>query len=180
MTYNSEIHHRRSIRLKEYDYSQAGAYFVKVCAWNRECLFGEISQGKVNCNEAGKVVADVWNKLPERFPSIELDEFVIMPNHIHGIVILNTTVGAGLALPGTKHKQTGAASGAPTLGDIMRTFKSMSVVTANRRFDRPGCPVWQRNYYEHIIRDEKELHAIREYIRYNPLKWDEDEENPHI
>ena len=178
MTYNPEFHHRLSIRLKEYDYSQAGAYFVTVCAWNRECLFGEISQGKVNYSEAGKVVTDVWNKLPERYPSIELDEFVIMPNHIHGIVILNTTVGAGLALPGMRHKQKGAASSAPTLGDIMRTFKSISAVTMNRRLDRTGVPVWQRNYYERIIRDENELYAIREYIRYNPLKWDEDVDNP--
>ena len=138
MTYNPEIHHRRSVRLKDYDYSQAGAYFVTVCAWNRECLFGSLVGETVNLSDCGKIIADVWNKLPERFPSIELDEFVIMPNHIHGIVILNTTVGAGLALPGTKHKQTGAASGAPTLGDIMRTFKSMSAVTVNRRLDRPA------------------------------------------
>jgi len=186
MTYNPEIHHRRSIRLKEYDYSQTGAYFVTVCAWKKECLFGEISQGKVNCNEAGEIVTDVWNKLLERFPSIELDEFVIMPNHFHGIIVLN--VGVGLALPnalpdttrGTKQKQTGAASGAPTLGDIMRTFKSTTAVNVNRRLDRPGYPIWQRNYYEHIIRDDRELHTIRQYIRHNPLKWDEDEENPNM
>ena len=157
---------------------------MTVCAWNRECLFGSVAGETVNLSDCGKIIADVWNKLPERFPSVELDEFVIMPNHIHGILILNIVVGAGLALPnslpGTQHKQTGAASGAPTLGAIMRTFKSISAVTVNRRFDRPGVPVWQRNYYEHIIRDEKELHSIREYIRYNPLKWDEDEENPHI
>lgn len=101
-----------------------------------------------------------------------------MPNHIHGIVVLNAIVGAGLALPGMKHKQKGAASSAPTLGDIMRTFKSTSAVTVNRRLDRSGVPIWQRNYYEHIIRDDRELHTIRQYIRYNPLKWDEDEENP--
>ena len=183
MTYNPEIHHRRSIRLKEYDYSRAGAYFVTVCAWKKECLFGEISQGMVICTEAGRIITDAWDKLLERYPSIELDEFVIMPNHVHGIIILN--VGVGLALPnslpettrGTKHKQQGAASGAPTLGDIMRTFKSISTVTVNRCLDRSGIPVWQRNYYEHIVRDEQELNAIREYIRYNPLKWDEDEEN---
>jgi putative transposase len=92
MTYNPEIHHRRSIRLKDYDYSQSGAYFVTVCAWKKECLFGEIKNGKVSYNEAGQVLADVWCNLLGRFPSIDLDEFVIMPNHVHGIVILNADV----------------------------------------------------------------------------------------
>jgi REP element-mobilizing transposase RayT len=113
-----------------------------------------------------------------------LDEIVIMPNHIHGIVILNIPVGAGRALPGkgngTKHKQKGAASGAPTVGDIMRTFKSVSTTTVNRLLDRQGFPLWQRNYHERIIRDDRELQAIREYIRHNPLKWHEDEENPNM
>ncbi|MDA8105885.1 MAG: hypothetical protein M0Z71_10960 [Nitrospiraceae bacterium] len=181
MTYNPEIHHRRSIRLKEYDYSLAGAYFVTICAWKKECLFGEIKNGKVSYNEAGQVLADVWCNLLGRFPSIDLDEFVIMPNHVHGIVILHTdVVGAGLALPGTNRGQKGAASSAPTLGDIMRTFKSISAIAVNRRLGSPGSPLWQRNYYEHIIRDERELHSIREYIRYNPLKWEEDEENPNL
>ena len=180
MTYNPEFHHRRSIRLRDYDYSRTGAYFVTICAWKKECSFGEVSKGTVNCSEAEKIVTDSWYKLLERFPSIELDEFVIMPNHIHGIVFMNALVGAGLALPGMKPKQKGAASSAPTLGDIMRTFKSTSAVTVNRRLDRPGLPLWQRNYYERIIRDERELHAIREYIRYNPLKWEEDDENPNM
>lgn len=176
MTYDKEKHHRRSIRLQEYDYSQAGAYFVTVCAWNKECLFGEIGDGKFVHSDAGEVVADVWHRLPERYPSAEMDEFVVMPNHFHGIVVLKDRVGAGLALPGSKQK--GAASGAPTLGDVVRTFKSLSAVTVNRSLGRQGIPLWQRNYYEHVIRDERELHAVREYIRYNPLKWDEDENNP--
>jgi putative transposase len=165
MTYTPEIHHRRSIRLKDYDYSQAGAYFVTVCAWRKENMFGGISEGKVSYSDAGEIVSDVWRKLPARFVSIELDEFVIMPNHFHGIVILGDPVGAGLALSGTtfetKPKQKGAASGAPTLGDIMRTFKSVSTITVNRRLDRQGYPLWQRNYYERIICDEQELCAIR-------------------
>ena len=204
MSFNPDIHHRRSVRLKDYDYSQAGAYFVTVCAWKKEYLFGEISEGKVSCSDVGEIISDVWRKLADRFASMELDEFVIMPNHIHGIIVLN--VGVGLALPGSlpdtigkmKPKQKGAASGAPTknnvtnpnainqgvinhaptLGDIMRTFKSVSTITVNRRLDRQGYPLWQRNYYEHVIRDERELHSIREYIRDNPMKWDIDEENP--
>jgi REP element-mobilizing transposase RayT len=184
MTYNTDIHHRRSIRLKEYDYSRMGAYFVTICAWNRECVFWEITEGKVAYSDAGAIIEDVWNGLPVRFPSIEVDDFVIMPNHIHGIVILNAPVGAGLALPGKgnepKHKQKGAASGAPTLGNIVRTFKSVSTVTENRRRDRQGFPLWQRNYYEHIIRDEREFIVTCKYIRYNPLKWHEDEENPNM
>jgi REP element-mobilizing transposase RayT len=181
MTFNPEIHHRRSIRLKDYDYSQAGAYFMTVCAWKKENMFGEISEGKVSYSDAGEIISDVWHKLPDRFASIELDEFVIMPNHVHGILILNVPVGVGLALPGTtgvpKHIK-GAASGAPTLGDIIRTFKSESSITVNRLLDRQGSPVWQRNYYEHVIRDEPELYKIREYIRQNPLRWAQDEENP--
>ena len=203
MTYHPDIHHRRSIRLKDYDYSDAGAYFVTVCAWRKENMFGKISEGKISYSDVGEIISHIWRNLPDRFASIELDEFVIMPNHIHGIIVLN--VGAGLALPGTrpdsppsrtceiKPKRKGAASSAPTknnltnpdainhaptLGDIMRTFKSVSTIAVNRHFDRRGYPLWQRNYYEHIIRNESELHPIREYIRYNPLKWDEDEENP--
>jgi REP element-mobilizing transposase RayT len=114
MKYDPDIHHRHSIRLREYDYSANGAYFVTICTQGRECLFGDIVEGQMNLNDAGRMVEEVWLKLPERFPQITLDERVIMPNHFHGIICI-------VGVP----KKQGAASSAPTLGAIMRVFKSI-------------------------------------------------------
>jgi REP element-mobilizing transposase RayT len=176
--YNPDINHRRSIRLRGYDYSEAGAYFVTVCTQNRECLFGEIVDGKVILNDAGRMVESIWNELHQHYKGVETDEFVVMPNHFHGIIVL---VGAGLALPRidtTIRQNQGAASSAPTLGDIVRTFKSKSTIYVNRLLVRTGQRLWQRNYYEHIIRTEDEMNRLREYIVNNPAQWALDEENP--
>ena len=167
MTFDPDKHHRRSIRFKGYDYSRAGAYFVTICTHGRECLFGEVMDGEMRLNDAGQAAQADWVRLPERFQSIELDEFVIMPNHLHGIIILAPA-------PASK----GAASSAPTLGQIIRAFKSLAAIEANRILGSSGRPFWQRNYYEHVIRDEDELNIIRQYIRDNPLKWDLDPDNP--
>ncbi len=167
MEYNPDLHHRRSIRLRGYDYSRAGAYFVTVCTQGKRPLLGEIVEGKIVLNEAGRLVGRAWEVLPRRFPHITLDIFVAMPNHVHGIIM----VGAGLALPG------GAASSAPTLGDIVRAFKSTSAVAVNALHLRSGEPLWQRNYYDHIIRNGHELNKIREYISTNPPRWASDPEN---
>ena len=177
MTYHPDIHHRRSLRLREFDYSAAGAYFVTVCVYGRECIFGGIVQQDMVLNEAVRKVEEIWRLLPERFPNVVVDEFVVMPNHMHGIIFI---VGAPLAAPLTRlgAKRQGAASGAPTLGSIMRAFKSLSAVNVNRLLDRQECPLWQRNYHERVIRDERELFVIREYIQYNPQKWHDDKENP--
>ncbi len=178
MKFNPEIHHRRSIRLNGYDYAGDGAYFVTICVQGRECLFGKVAEGDVRLNPAGEIVKDVWERLPERFPAIVLDQFVVMPNHFHGIIVMND-VGALLAAPRMSDVVTqGAASGAPTLGGIMRAFKSVSAITINRLRDNSGVPVWQRNYYERILRNDGELDRARRYIRENPLKWDSDRENP--
>ncbi len=170
------IHRRRSIRLPGYDYSSAGAYFVTVCTKNNKCLFGDIVDGVMGLNQAGKIIHTVWHELPMHYAAIDLDVFVIMPNHVHGIIVLTGTsvVGAGLALPGSE----GAASSAPTLGNVMRTFKSLSAIRVNRVLMRTGQPLWQRNYYEHIIRNEARLYRIREYIVGNPQNWIMDPENP--
>jgi putative transposase len=164
------VRHRRSLRLTGYDYAQSGAYFVTICTQNRACVFGCVDDGDMRLNEAGRMVRSVWQALPDRFPGMELDAFVIMPNHVHGIVAF---VGAGLALPGDK----GAASSAPTLGDVVRAFKSLSAIRVNCLLRRSGS-LWQRNYYEHVIRNERELDRIREYIATNPLRWALDRENP--
>lgn len=153
MKYDPQIHHRRSIRLPGYNYSQPGAYFVTICTDNRDLL--------LETERVQELVRSAWYALPARFPTIALDEFVIMPNHIHGIIILR-----------------GAASSAPTLGTVVRAFKSISAIEANNILGRLGQPFWQRNYYEHVIRNDDELNRIRQYIRDNPLKWAEDPYNP--
>ncbi|MBI2339239.1 MAG: transposase [Deltaproteobacteria bacterium] len=183
MRFDLDIHHRRSVRLSGYDYSQQGAYFVTICVQNRECLLGKIVDRKMVLNEAGEIVQFAWNGLSQRFKNVTLDAFIIMPNHIHGIIMIQRNVGAGLALPVTVNGMMGdgmmgGASPAPTsLGDVVGAFKSISAIAVNRLLSRLG-PLWQRNYYEHIIRDEDDLFKIRQYIADNPACWDDDENNP--
>ena len=167
MKYDPQLHHRRSIRLSGYDYSQPGAYFVTICTYNREL--------SLKAEQVKEIVRSAWDSLPARFPHVMLDEFVMMPNHIHGIIILAPTAGAP---PGRGAASRGAASSAPTLGRVVRAFKSVSAIEANRIMSRSERPFWQRNYYEHIIRDEDELNIIRQYIRDNPLGWEQDPDNP--
>lgn len=165
--------HRRSIRLKGYDYSQVGAYFITVCAQNRECLFGSVVDGEMRLNGAGTIVADEWLKTTMIRDEIELDEWVVMPNHFHGIVWIN-------------HHRRGDWPVAPTgpqprsLGSLMAGFKSAVTKRINENRQTPGEKIWQRNYYEHIIRNESELNRIREYIVNNPLQWELDRENPDV
>lgn len=178
MTFNSDIHHRRSIRLHGYDYTQAGAYFITICVHNRECLFGEVVDGEMRLNDAGRVVELCWQAIPEHFPHVELDAFVMMPNHLHGVVfITGATVGATHASP----LQTPSAPYGPRRGSIaaiVGSFKSAATKRINEQRATPGSPLWQRNYYEHIIRDENSLTSIRKYIVNNPLQWSMDRENP--
>lgn len=157
---------RRSIRLHGYDYSQAGAYFVTICAFQRECLFGLVNDATVELTEAGRVVGEEWHSLPARFPDGDFDAFVVMPNHVHGIIVCRGIDGKG------------AASSAPTLSRIIRVFKSLSAIRVNQVLLRRGKPLWQRKYYEHIVRDEHSLYTIQEYIATNPLRWSLDRENP--
>jgi len=123
MTYNPDIHHRRSIRLKEFDYSQAGAYFVTICTENRECLFGVVEDAQVEMNDAGNMAQNVWHELPGRFSEIHLDEFIIMPNHVHGIISI---VGVPLVDDRIPEKDRSGTRPAPTLGDIIGVFKSIT------------------------------------------------------
>lgn len=168
MRYDPNIHHRRSIRLACHDYSEFGACFVTICAYRRRCVFGN---GMVRA-----VIERAWEELPGRFAGVQLDEFVVMPNHVHFILWLpgSDGVGAGLAPP----EDGGTASRAPTLGDVVCAFKSISAVAINKHLGQSGVPVWQRNYFERVLRNEKELNAIRQYIACNPSMWDDDCENP--
>ena len=163
MRYDPFIHHRRSIRLKGYDYSQVGAYYVTIVAAHRECLFGEIENGEMCLNDLGNIVREEWLQTAQVRPNVELDEFVVMPNHFHGI----------LAIAGDDR-----APHPGSLGAIMSQFKSIVTKRVNEMRDTPGAPVWQRNYYEHIMRDDGDLNRIREYIINNPANWDADDENP--
>jgi REP element-mobilizing transposase RayT len=158
MKYDPQIHHRRSVRLAGYDYWQAGAYFITICTHNREL--------SLQAEAVREVVRLAWHGLPARFPVVALDEFGIMPNHVHGIIILAEAASGG------------AASSAPTLGHVVRAFKSISAIEANKILGRSDRPFWQRNYYEHVIRDEEELDVIRRYIRDNPRNWLDDPDNP--
>ncbi len=207
---------RKPNRFRGYDYSQSGWYFITICVQNRECLFGQIENGRMVLKEAGKIVTECWHDLPNHYPNCRLEEFIVMPNHFHGIVVI---VGAtpcgrpknvvvvprryimaqtlrwgtnpnennqprGIESVATHRIESGQPHGvAPTLGDVMDWFKTMTAndyirgVKINKwpPFDKR---VWQRNYYDHIIRDEKSYWAIKEYIRNNPAHWTFDEENP--
>lgn len=184
MKYSREKHHRRSVRLKGYDYSNPGAYFVTACAWNRECIFGEIIDGKLKLHELGKVVHREWMRTGDIRQNTELDEFIVMPNHFHGILVINNCMNVsrrGVLRRGVlQYAPTNAGLRSPsqTIGAIIRGFKSAVTKSINLLRNTPGIPVWQRNYFEHIIRDEKELFRIRKYIHLNPVQWDIDEENP--
>ena len=180
MTYKPKYYELGSKRLPDYDYSQPGAYFVTMCTTDRRCIFGQIIDGKMRLNKNGMVVAEQWVGLPTHHPNLFLDEFVIMPNHIHGIIRLSgasqTSVGAGFQ-PAHASPETKPNHG---LSEIVRGFKTYSSLTINRLQGRSGQGVWQRNYYEHVVRTEDDLDAIRRYIGENPLKWAEDPENPGI
>lgn len=234
MPYDPHKHHRRSIRLKGYDYAQAGAYYVTICAQDRECMFGAIIDGKMIHNPAGLMVCDVWTSLPEKYPTVILDEFVVMPNHMHFIVFLtddtadpddrpetnvdvNSNIssdrnqypddhvganprvrpdshvrpdaqasgegqarGTGRSVEGqTRRSAPTGGDSRPTLFDVVRWFKSLTTAKYRhgvRDDEWPPFPgrVWQRNYYEHIIRNERSLNAIRQYIADNPANWLQD------
>lgn len=204
MKYNPDIHHRRSIRLKGYDYSREGAYFITVCTKDKEWLFGDVINGEMQLNDMGNVALQCWKDIPKHFPNVVLDEFIVMPNHIHGIVIFN--VGAKNISPDFRDDKTvssiprdgnvaakdilpifidGGRNRAKnisplqqhgtsmTIGSVIRGFKIG--VTKWARANVASHDLWQRNYYEHIIRNEAELSKIREYIINNPLNWETDE-----
>ena len=177
MTYDSTKHNRRSIRLPAYDYAQAGAYFVTLVTHQRQRLFGEIVDGEMLVGSHGDTVKEEWLRSAEVRREIELDAFVLMPNHIHGIVVIRdqaTVVGAHGRAPllPTPHRPP------PSLGSFVAGFKPAVTKRINEIRGTAGLPVWQRNYYDRVIRDEGELNRIRQYIIDNPARWAQDPENP--
>jgi len=180
MRYDPLVRHRRSVRIRGYDYAQAGYYFITICTHARECLFGEISEGRMCLNALGQIVQAEWLRTPVLRPRVILDEYIFMPNHVHGIIVLSDEVG---------HADTDKTSSARQLEcfgrprsdsvpTIVRLFKSATTKRLNERRGTAAGAVWQRNYYEHIIRDAESLNRIRQYILENPLHWAEDSENP--
>ena len=202
MPYNPSLHHRRSIRLKGYDYSQAGSYFITICVKDRAHLYSIIENGKMILNDAGEMINKWWQKIPEKFPDIELAAYQIMPNHFHAIIINNgpgiTAAAAVRADPCVcplmigddadaetiwgEHNfddtKSGEHVGSP-LQDILQWFKTMTTNeyirgVKNLGWTRFNGKLWQRNYWEHIIRDEQSYNRISDYIINNPAKWLDD------
>jgi len=174
MKFNPEQHHRHSIRLPEYDYTAGGAYFVTICTANRECLFGQILEDEMHVNELGTVVLECWEWLSKQYSYVTLDARILMPNHLHGIIVVNED-----------DSRKGGSRTAPTmvsrrkpLGRLIGAFKTVSTKRINERRQTPGLILWQRNYYEHIIRNENSLNKIRNYVLGNPSRWNFDLENP--
>ena len=149
---------RSNPRLRKYNYNAPGAYFVTVCTGNRECVFGNANAEGMHLNGLGEIILSVWNGLAAHYPSANFDSFVIMPNHVHGIIILQDQ--------------------SHSLSDIVRSFKGFSSRRRNEFIPASVSPLWQRNYYEHVIRNDDDLRQTREYIQNNPLKWELDREHP--
>ena len=214
MSLDQTKHQRRSIRLQGYDYAQAGAYFITICTQDRACLFGNVVDGYMQLNEAGRMIRSVWDEIAVFYPGVESDEFVVMPDHIHGIIVL---VGAtprgrpGTEGPAPTLRPQGQAQGpaptgpaptlrpqgqaqgpaptgpAPTLSlpDVVHRFKTLTTKRYADGIKQSGWTpfhrrVWQRNYYEHVIRDGESLDRIRQYIINNPVRWAVHGEHPRV
>ena len=173
---------RKSIRKPGYDYTRAGAYFVTICTYQRQHLFGRVIDDAVMLSELGQVVATEWQKTPTIRAEVALDEWVIMPNHFHALLWLSTVAGEESTGPPLDEQGTG--SRAPlrresrSLGSCVAGFKAAVTRQINLLRNTPGMSVWQRNYYDHIVRNEMALNAIRAYIRDNPRRWSQDRYNP--
>ena len=191
MKFDPKIHHRHSIRLQGFDYSQSGAYYITIVTYRRECLFGEIQNGGMQLSDMGRIADENWRTIPEHFPQVELGEFVVMPNHVHGIIVLvgatqwvaptwvaptpiAITPGDQTAVVPVGTKPNGPKRG--SIGAIIGAYK-MSV-TRRIQAELNGANIWQRNFYEHIIRDNDDYGRIHYYIESNPVNWMEDNENP--
>lgn len=204
MSYDPQRHHRRSIRLKGYDYSQEGLYFITLCCQNRACLLGEIKDGEMILNDAGKIVEEEWLKTPQIRKNTELGEFVVMPNHFHAILEIKYCVEGVLQYAPTESQYTPLDMGesqfkspSQTIGAIIRGFKGATTKRIKELINRENCggelqfahfrggddkgeyqfaptAIWQRNYWEHIIRNQQEYERIANYIIRNPKKWEAD------
>ena len=183
---------RHSIRLKDFDYHRVGFYFVTIVTQERKCLFGEVVNGAMQLNDPGHMVHAVWDNLTKYYMGVETDQFVIMPNHIHAVIVLVGTApracresgGQPLGVAPTKNRSANLAAGQPlSLSDVLHRFKTLTTQRYARGVAEAGWMrfsqrLWQRNYFEHIIRNEGSLNRIRQYILDNPVRWEFDRDNP--
>jgi len=165
MGYDPSRHHRHSIRLSGYRYDTDGVYCVTLCVLQRQMLFGKMSGGLMLLNEAGRLVQSEWLALPARFPKVYLEDFVIMPNHLHGLIVLSSEARLETSPP------------VPELGDVVGAFKSLSTRAVSSHLGEGARRIWQRNYYEQIVRSDSMLNGLRQYIADNPGHWQDDPEN---
>jgi 2-C-methyl-D-erythritol 2,4-cyclodiphosphate synthase len=185
MAYDPDRHHRQSIRLPGYDYSQPGTYFLTLCAHNRECLFGEVMAGEMRRNSIGELVAEEWVKSATMRSELRLDQWIVMPNHLHGIVSISGVMTlererahARAPLQGSSGAHRPPPRKAQSISSFVAGFKSAVTSRVNRHRNTPQSPVWQSNFFEHVVRSDRALQAIREYIVVNPQRWGSDRENP--
>jgi putative transposase len=174
---------RRPQRLKNYNYSRAGGYFITICTARRMCLFGDIRNEEIYLNKFGEIVQICWRDLRRHYSHITFDAFVIMPNHVHGIIMVDELAGSGSRIFSAAVHENAGGETPPlrkpaTLSQIIGYFKYQSSKQINGLRNMPRIPVWQRSFYDHVIRDEASLNRIREYIATNPLRWCLDRENP--
>ncbi|OGN92315.1 MAG: hypothetical protein A2Y88_07425 [Chloroflexi bacterium RBG_13_48_10] len=195
MKFDPHIHHRHSIRLKDYDYSQPGAYFITLVSYQRDCLFGNVIEGEMQLSRYGKIVLQVMQNLPDHYQYVTVEAFVVMPNHIHAIMVLRADDDDSMSRGGSLQDPNSSQVNDPSewiavpgygqtrpfyrmrrhvLPEIVRALKSFSARRINQVRGTHGIAVWKRNYYEHIIRNQKELIAFREYIVDNSRRWTED------
>ena len=171
----TRLPNRQSIRLREFDYSRNGAYFVTVCTTQRLCLFGDIEDGEIRLSPVGQVTRLRWQDLPSHTPGLTLDVWVVMPNHLHGIIVLPGSSVTGVPV---SNLPRGPKPG--SLGAAIAGFKSAVSRDIAEKHLSPVRPLWQRNYYERVIRNDRELDAIRRYIVDNPLCWEDDPDHPRL
>lgn len=180
MDNKSSLHNRRSIRLKGYDYSSPGAYFVTIVTHGRLPILGKLISGEIQLSILGRIIEECWQEIPSHFPLVSLDAYVIMPNHLHGIVNINDdhieTAKNGLPNPIKNNKSSQNVPQQQSLGAIIGLYKSSATKRIRQRQIYYPNPIWQRNYYEHIIRNEEDYEQIFDYIQANPLNWENDEE----
>ena len=174
-----EMPSRKANRLGKHDYSRSGHYFTTVCTQNRRSAFGDIVDEKMILNEAGRIVAESWEWMGRRYDHVELDAWAVMPNHLHGIVIIHDMrTDENVRRGGSGTARARISGRAKPLGRLIGAFKTVSAKRISEHHGAPEIRLWQRSFYDRIIRDEAELNRIREYIRNNPLRWSLDEYNP--
>jgi REP element-mobilizing transposase RayT len=184
--FKGDIQGRRSIRLKGFDYTKQGTYFVTICTNDRNCIFGDIAEGRMVLNENGNIADYYWREIPKHFSNVALDKYVVMPDHVHGIIVIKPNdapvVGARQCLAPTtwQHLDHAAESrfqhpDRKSLSSIIGSFKSIVSKSLNETFNIRGESIWQRNFYERIIKSQNELCTVRNYILCNPQNWKSDE-----